>query len=884
MIRAKTIIFIFIVSVLKLYGITSDTIVVTEDNLPVLRESAMNYANQGNFAQAIRIEQEIVNYFQAIPLCPDYIFSLNNLAAFYSDSGEFEKALELGCKVIELMNDTIKIDLNGQYEIYQHQAIYYENIGNHEKSQEYGQIAKEIAKEMPLTTWAYPRSLVFLAFSYSELGDYDKAIKLALEAKDMYETNAEEKPDDYGFVYNDLGAYYCEKGDIDKALDYGWAYVNYLKNINTKDKQKIVIALNNLARYYAINKNSKKAVELSLEAWSVIEENNISNAYLKGRTLEHLSTFNANMDEYDKAMEYCEQSISYFKEIWKNDRPGIINEYRRHLYYSLCTSCLKNYEQEIIEVGDNITNTVLAAFSFLPNSGRHMYWTHYSDWYEKELPKYVYTLQTDSLVANGYNSVLLSKGILLNSEVEIKQLIESSNDSVLLHRFWDLQKLYLTMLNSNEFVLNDSVRSYLAEEESYLISSCKTFGDYTKQLRVHWRDIQKQLLDDEVAIEFSKCELENGHDVYIAYSLKNDYPVPHYYKICDEDELKESNTNIYELIWKPLEKELQGVNSIYFSPDGELYKTAIESAYCSNEETMVDKYRMYRLSSTRELVKNRSLRTIRKTALFGGLDYDNVPFVNGLTIDIKNNISSQIHINSSTRSIIDSDRSIVGQLDGTKKEIQLIYRLLPKSYIIEVDSSQYGTEEAFKTLSGSQINLLHISTHGYYWPKFKYNAKPPLQIRQNAFTLEDESLARSGLYLAGANVFQKRKELLLYYEDGIATASEIAKLDFRDLDLVVLSACETGLGDIEGDGVFGLQRGFKKAGTNSILMSLWKVNDYTTQLLMVEFYKWYLSGVSKQESLRRAQNYVRNLTDEDGNKVFSAPYYWASFILLDGLN
>jgi CHAT domain-containing protein len=231
------------------------------------------------------------------------------------------------------------------------------------------------------------------------------------------------------------------------------------------------------------------------------------------------------------------------------------------------------------------------------------------------------------------------------------------------------------------------------------------------------------------------------------------------------------------------------------------------------------------------------------------------------------------------------ERSEVGQLVGSKEEVQIILQLLYDSCIVKTFFDQEGTEEAFKALSGKNIDLLHISTHGYYFPKYSsFNVRKPLLIRQNTISFEDEALIRSGLYFAGSNAFLLKKELLNYFEDGIATASEIAKLDFQDLDLVVLSACETGLGDLESDGVFGLQRGFKKAGARSLLMSLQKVNDYATRLLMVEFYKNYLGGSSKRESLIRAQNYVKHFKDNEGYNVFSDPSYWASFVLLDAID
>ena len=115
-------------------------------------------------------------------------------------------------------------------------------------------------------------------------------------------------------------------------------------------------------------------------------------------------------------------------------------------------------------------------------------------------------------------------------------------------------------------------------------------------------------------------------------------------------------------------------------------------------------------------------------------------------------------------------------------------------------------------------------------------------------------------------------------EDGILTAQEISSLDLRGLDLVTLSACQTAQGDITSDGVFGLQRGFKKAGANSILMSLWKVDDEATGFLMAEFYKYWMAGKNKHEALELAKEAVRSQTK------WQNPQYWTAFILLDALD
>ena len=116
--------------------------------------------------------------------------------------------------------------------------------------------------------------------------------------------------------------------------------------------------------------------------------------------------------------------------------------------------------------------------------------------------------------------------------------------------------------------------------------------------------------------------------------------------------------------------------------------------------------------------------------------------------------------------------------------------------------------------------------------------------------------------------------------DGILTSKEISQLILHGLDLVVLSACESALGDVSYGGVYGLQRGFKKAGANTIVMSLDKVDDEATRILMVEFYRNLMSGKSKCQSLKDAQKHLRKVD----NGKYDNPKYWASFIMLDGLN
>ena len=142
----------------------------------------------------------------------------------------------------------------------------------------------------------------------------------------------------------------------------------------------------------------------------------------------------------------------------------------------------------------------------------------------------------------------------------------------------------------------------------------------------------------------------------------------------------------------------------------------------------------------------------------------------------------------------------------------------------------------------------------------------------------EAALRRSGLMMAGVNETIHGRVKPTECEDGLLTAKEIAALDLGNTDLAVLSACETGVGAISGDGVFGLQRGFKLAGVKSVMMTLWKVDDNATERLMTEFYKHWLDGGNARDALAKAQDAIRHTPG------WEDPKYWAGFILLDFFN
>lgn len=334
-----------------------------------------------------------------------------------------------------------------------------------------------------------------------------------------------------------------------------------------------------------------------------------------------------------------------------------------------------------------------------------------------------------------------------------------------------------------------------------------------------------------------------------------------------------NTTALSNLIWKPLHHYLAEKKNVYFSPSGELNNIAIEYIPLTDKKTFAEYYNTYRLSSTRELIKNKREDIRTKAVLYGGLEYERGQ---GDIEAMRKELQSAESL-IAFRDVPEIDslvlRKGISFLEGTEREVQTIDTLLRNKQIpVALMSGMAGTEESFKQLSGQSITLLHVATHGFYSPLTGH------YTAQRSF--EEQALSRSGLFLSGAAASLNMKKIPEDIEDGILTAKELSKLDLSNLNLAILSACQTGLGEIVGDGVFGLQRGFKKAGAQTLLMSLWKVDDTATQLLMAEFYKNLVSGQNKRAAFLNAQKYLRSYQ----NGIYDKPEYWAAFIMLDGIH
>ena len=523
------------------------------------------------------------------------------------------------------------------------------------------------------------------------------------------------------------------------------------------------------------------------------------------------------------------------------------------------------------------------------------------------------TLSNQSCAAM-YNHELFKKGLLLRNNDHLRQYILEANDTSAIYLYDKIQSLRVQREKLSEDRQNDSLILSISREidnkERLLYSLSHTYQEQVQSDSISWEDIQKSLKPNEVAIEF----VNFGYiDQYYALIIRKDYEYPEYvylkdlkrYPLEEKEFMKKhfinqprflefsgpeskifeiygygaNGTDLYQALWKPLEEHITKGETIYFAPSGVLHQLSVEALPYDETHTIGDMYNLIRVSSTRELAISKKTKKHSTATLFGGIQYD------VSAEDICAASEKYIFDNPSVSRSVDIDatnRGTVRYLKGTKLEVENISNLLKKQKLkVNVYTATTANEESIKAISGKKQNILHIATHGFFWTDSIANKQEYFSPRSVSTTdqapLSIDPLNRCGLLFAGANLALSgnRSELPETVQDGILTAKEVSLLDLRETDLVVLSACETGKGEVTGDGVFGLQRAFKMAGVQTIIMSLWPVNDQATQLLMTEFYNnWIGKHQSKREAFRNAQNTVRYSQYDD-------PVYWAGFIMLD---
>ena len=444
--------------------------------------------------------------------------------------------------------------------------------------------------------------------------------------------------------------------------------------------------------------------------------------------------------------------------------------------------------------------------------------------------------------------------------------------------------------------------------EGQLTRLSAAFAGYSSARRARWTDIRAQLKPGETALQFAAFRYHDGRrwtdsTFYTAMLLRNGDSEPTLVRLFAQirlDSLLQQHSGddaafvsslyrgartvggssgprgygrcLYELVWKPLEAHIPAGGKVYFAPAGSLHQIAFAAIPVPGDTLLSRRHRLHQLSALSQMLKTAQLPPPASIAIYGGIDYD--AGAKERSSQLGNPLPQQGVVSRSLSP--DLTRSGTwSYLPGTRSEAQAI-GTMAQSRNLQLQSltGAAALEERYKrTAAAPSPDAIHIATHGFFFPDPKLKTSAMETPGDHVFRLSDNPLNRAGLLFAGANLsWQGKAEAGL--EDGILTAYEAANVPLQNTQLVTLSACETGLGDIRGsEGVFGLQRAFKMAGAEYLLMSLWKVPDAETAAFMEQFYSRWFSG-------QRIEAAFHGTQQEMQRRYPDAPYKWAAFVLM----
>jgi CHAT domain-containing protein/lipopolysaccharide biosynthesis regulator YciM len=847
------------------------------------------YSEIGDYDKAIPIQENVLNsYLEEDKKSINYALAIFTMAVLYNNINEYNKEIPLYEEVIQILGKNHA----GSIAAYNNIGQVYDHLGDYEKALFFTKKSIDNTSE---TDPALPTRLQNLAFIYVSMGNYDKALIIYNKALIAREKISGKDHYLYGKLVNNIGKLYEQKGEINEAIVlYKKSLDNLLLNF---DENYIDYGyyINDYASALIKKGDFEKGIELLKKNIALFEKNKRTNAEDYYKSKYFLANAYIQTQKYTIALPLLKSASKNIKKILGTDHPlyGKILE-----SLSDCYIGLKNMDKAIATIEkSNIVRVsqINKIFKFRSEQEKKTYLnTLVKDFDHLQSISLGVQSNSNKLTEINLNNQLMLKGLLLNNSKDILVQLASLSDTlidfkIISYRFLKRELSKQLSLPEEDRTKNiDSIKEVINNTETELVKYYSSKFDDNTHLTKDWKKVQSKLHNDDIAIEFSSFRNSNNqkqieHIIYVAYVFKKAWQYPKMITLFEETELKNllegkttandlyNDKKLYSLIWQPLEKEIFSNANIFYSPTGLLNQ--ISFAAINNDITLSDKYNLVQLSSTSVLSDKLSEPKNNNSLFIGNINYDYVVSNNKIT-DLKENTLADSEILVNTRSTRGESWN---DLPGSLKEINEIKSILDsKGYHYTTLTGIEANETNFKKLSGNSPNIIHIATHGFFYENS--NNKPLRAMNlstEDQYRLAEDPLLRSGLILAGANVAWKNGVNLNAKEDGILTAMEISNIDLSNTDMIVLSACETGLGDIDGsEGVYGLQRAFKMAGINIIVMSLWQVPDIETAEFMKLFYNNWLSGEEIRIAFINAQRTMQE-------KYKNEPLKWAAFVLFE---
>lgn len=758
-----------------------------------------------------------------------YAASINNRAvlyqelAFYNEAEkDFQQAKTIAKNVVGANSQEYAIVLNNEAILLAEVGRYDEAIANLKQAV----AVLESAKKATLRNQVGFQSNLALLYQKTNRLNEAEAIYLALEKKLDKGINADKVF--HAGILNNLALLYVQMNKPDQVEGLLKKAAEDYKSKLGEDSPNYAKVLADQGWFYRINKRYAEAEPLLVKSLEIRERTLGPNHpdYARGR--EELAILYWKTQQWDKAYGHykvvMDKTIDFINQYFPP-----MSESEKTKYWDITYPRFQRYNNFAVEA-----KTALPA-----------------------------------IVQDMYDYQTATKALLLNSTSKVKNAILRSGNAALvkdyltwldqkesLARYYSLSKQDIRDQNINL----DSIEQAANRMEKSLSERSKEFSSgYTTQ-KVNYKEIRNLLTDQEAVVEIIRVKsydqdftsdskyaalvltkaMEQPQLVILDNGAQLDTRYAKFYRNAIQQ--KVADEYAYAQYWERIEKSLQGKKFVYLSPDGVYNQINPYTFKSATGGYLLSQYDLIIVGNSKDLIalKSRKPGAGRKDGfLLGFPDYGGTS---------------------------------VAPLPGTKVELEAVSKILKSSgYQLKQVMQKEATETIFKTVKGPA--LMHIATHGFFLQDA--DVKSGASVGVSLENAQENPLLRSGLLLSGAAVTMSGNANvnLSSNDNGVLTAYEAMNLNLDGTDLIVMSACETGLGDVKaGEGVYGLQRAFLVAGANALIMSLWKVDDDATQQLMTNFYTNWVKSGNKQKAFKQAQQQLM--------VKYKDPYYWGAFVMM----
>lgn len=833
------------------------------------------------------IEEAIRKYEQALLMSQtlnDSITQMDIAQELYRLSG-IVGDMEGIAKYTNLMDSLIAntTDKQVQFEYYCQKGAETQNQGKYNLAEQWYLKSKYIAENQEEQIESANKYLVYsdLRELYIASKQYDNALQYAYLTLDESKKFCKAEDKSFRLSYIPIASIYAKKGDKGnclRSIDSLFTFEPYINEPRELSQLYTVrgSCFNDFSDYQSAIADYKKADEILASKYPATDGERVRLYALLGG-VEH------RLNHYDESEHYYKLYADAIKEIYGEHSLNYINA-------QIYLANAQGFAGHIKDGCGNYTSAVATLkkvikkrLPYMNTAEREGFWSPLSSLLTYMTP---YALKAElyqtEYTKSCYDALLLSKAFLLDSERSVYDIVQRDGDKTDIQTYMNIASLNNQIKEWEKKYVQYADRILTATNEvsrleSTLMNRCKSIGDITSFMDVDYNSVKKSLGKNDVLIDFTDFVPNAGGRRYAAYIVNKKQKYPLLKPLFAESQIdslgivrpdmfydKDFAAEVIKLLWSPLKEHISEGSTVYYVPSQMLFQVCLESLPLEDGTLLGDHYHFVRLSSARELVRKQNKSNAASAVLYGGLQYDLEPEVmaeNARRYDL----SSRMVMRGGD--IVRGD-STFRELPGSKVEVERISEILNRSkFEVTPFTGVNGTEESFLSMHGKAPRILHLATHGFYYTPTEAEEVDYLRGYSDAMSL-------SGLIMSGGNAAWRGEELPAGTLGGVLTANNIAHLDLSNTDMVVLSACQTGQGNATAEGLYGLQRAFKKAGVGTMVMTLWSVSDKVATEFMIKFYESLVENDwDKHKAFEQTKSYIRTQHPD--------PYHWAAFVMLD---